>query len=139
MSLRYPLSVKDINDLSHRNHIKAAVLKHIQRRRARGLQRIIMAVACALEFPLLFTDIGSCNHSPYSPLLPQGQLTGNLTASVQFLKIEGFLISADLQHRIRRRIDDHMTCGNLLLSKLVNDCRSAGALISDNLMPCPAL
>ena len=58
----------------------------------------------------------------------------DLTAAVQLIQTEGLLVSADLKHRIRRSINDHMAGGDLFLCQFIQDLRSAGALISDHLM-----
>ena len=82
-------------------HIISGILQGIQRRLSCGFQSIIMAVACPFEFAALFAHIGSCDNTANSPLIPHSQFSGNLTVMIQGLKSHGFLIAADLKHRIR--------------------------------------
>ena len=95
-----------------------------------------MSVTCTLELTFFLSDIRSCNNTSDFPLIFHRNITCDLTAAVKLIQSEGLLISADLQYRICRCIDDHMTCCNLFFCKLVKNLCSAGALVSDHLMSC---
>ena len=82
---RDAFSVENVLDLSNGNHIETIVLKYIQRRLYRRLQRIVMTVARPFEFAFLLSDIRSCNDSSDSPLFFHRQFSCNFAATVQFL------------------------------------------------------
>ena len=132
ISLCDSLATENIVDLSNTDHIKTCILQCIERCSSCGLQCIIMAVAGSFKLTLFLSHIRPCNNSSNSPLVFHGQFSGNLTAAIQICKIKRLLISADLHYGIRRRVNDHGSCIDLFLTKLFNDFRTAGTLVSDH-------
>ena len=90
-----------------------------------------MTVAGALKLAFLFTHIGSCNDAAYPPLILHGDLTGNLTAAIQVLKVKGLLISAYLKDRVCGGVDDHGACVDFFFAQLFNNLRAACAFVSN--------
>ena len=90
-----------------------------------------MTVAGTFKFAFFLSNIRSCNDSSNSPFVLQCNLSGDLAAAIQILKIKCFLVSTDLKYGIRRCIDDHCTCIDLFFAKFLNDLSTAGTLISN--------
>ena len=78
-----------------------------------------MAVAGALEFALFLSYIWSGDDAANLPLILHGQLPGDLTAAIKFIKAKCLLIAADLKHRVCRGVHDHMAGCDFLFTKLV--------------------
>src|SRR5699024_4574622 len=93
-----------------------------------------MAIAGAPEFSFFLSHIRAGNDPSHTPLILHGNLPGDLTAAVQLIQAESLFVAADLQDRIRGRIYDHMSCGDLFLSQLIQDLCSAGAFVAYYLM-----
>ena len=91
-----------------------------------------MAVAGTFELTFFLAKVRSCNNTSDFPLIFHRNLTGDLTATVQFIQAKCLFISADLKNRIRRWVDDHMTGCNLFFCQFLQDLCSAGALITDD-------
>ena len=91
-----------------------------------------MTVAGTLELAFLLAHIGSCNDTAHFPLITHGDLAGNLAAAVQFLQSKGLFIAADLQHRVRRGVYNHVPRGNLFFCQFIQNLCAAGALVSDD-------
>ena len=98
VGLREALAVEDVEDLPDRNHAEPRILQCIERRSAIWLQRIIVAVARALELALLPAHIRAGDDTADLPLILHRDLAGDLTAAVQLVEPEGLFIAADLQH-----------------------------------------
>ena len=126
-------SIENIFDLTDGNDIQTAVLQCVQGGLTVGLQRIVMTVAGSYKFTLLPTHIGSCDHPSYLPLIAHGDLAGDLTAAIQFLKAESLFVAADLQYRVGGSVDDHMAGGNFFFRQFVQNFCAAGTLIADDL------
>ena len=129
-------SNENIIDFSNGNHIKSGVFQDIERRASGRFDGIIVPIACAYKFTALFADIWPRNDTSDFPLVTHRDFSCNLTAAIQLLQIKGLLIAADLQHRIRRGIHNHMPCGNFFLAQLVQNDRAARALVANALVPC---
>ena len=95
-----------------------------------------MSVTCTLELTFFLSNIRSCNNTSDFPLIFHRNITCDLTAAVKLIQSECLLISTDLQYRICRCIDDHMTCCNLFFCKFIKNLRATGTLVSDYLMSC---
>ncbi|MNN01679.1 hypothetical protein D3C81_1143060 [compost metagenome] len=66
----------------------------------------------------------------------QSDFTAELTNLVQLLKRNNIFMGRNLEHRIRRSIDDQGSCLHMLFSKLVNDFRSTSRLVPDHFAAC---
>ena len=133
------VAVEDILDLPDAPHVQARVLQCVQRRGVRRFQSIVVAVRCADELARLFPDVGAGDDPAHLPLLAHGQLPGDLTVPVQVFQSGGLLISADLEHGIRRGVYDQLAFIDLLLCHLIQDLCAAGRLVPDDLLSCPLL
>ena len=91
-----------------------------------------MAVAGAHELSLFLSHIRPRNDTAHAPFFLHGDLPGDLAAPVKLLQAEGLLVAADLQHRVRRCIYDHVAGGDLFFCQLIQDLCTAGALISND-------
>ena len=129
------LTAENILNFSYADHIQPRFLQSIQNRLSRRLQRIIMTVACSFKFPFFLAYIRPGNHPSHSPFVLQRKLPGNFAAAIQIFQIESFFISTDLQHRIRRRINDHSSRLYFFLAQFLNNLCSAGAFISNDSFP----
>ena len=90
-----------------------------------------MSITCTFEFSFFLTDIWSGNDTSDTPFILHRDFSGDFTAAVQIFQIKRFFISADLQYRICRSINDHGSCIDFFFSKFINNRCSAGALVTD--------
>ena len=92
-----------------------------------------MAVGGSFEFPPLHTGVRPGNDPPHLPLVPHGQLPGDLAVPVQVFQTHGLLVAADLKDRVGGGIDNEVALPDLLLPQLLQNFGAAGAFVADNL------
>ena len=137
MRLRDSFPAENILNLSHADHIIPLFLQYIQGGPPIRLNGIVMTIGRPLKFALPGSGIGPCNYPANLPFIFHGHLSCDLTIMIQILKSHGFLISADLQNRIRRSIHDHVSRCDLMFAVFLQDFCPAGGFITYNLPAAP--
>ena len=98
-----------------------------------------MTVCCAPELSFFSSCIRSGNDSPHFPFILHGKLSGNFTVAIQIFQSHGFLIAANLKHRIRRGIDNKFSIPDFFFPQFLQNFCSTGAFVSDNGSACTLL
>src|SRR5262249_33459322 len=62
-------------------------------------------------------------------------LSGGLTRGIQLIERHGVLVSGDLEHRVRRGVDDPLPRPLVLLPELLDDLRARGRLVAEDAPP----
>ena len=121
--LRCAPAGKNVINLAHSDAGKPIFLHRIQKGGFRRLQRKIVTVGGALEAAGL-THKGT-GDDPTHAVLALKLGSCNATVFIQLLRGYDVLVGSNLEHRIRRGIDDEISRLHVLLAEFLND-RCAG-------------
>ena len=118
---------ENIGDLPHRIHVAPRRHQFIQQRVLVGRHRVIVTVG---RYPLKILRLGAHKRTGDDPgnLIGLHQFKTQLAEIIQPFQAEALLVAGDLQHAVRRRIDDGLAGAHMLLAQLFDDLRTAGQL-----------
>ena len=124
---------KDIRDLADADCIQPALHERIQHRIRRRQKRKIMP-------PLRPRIVRICPHErardhPPHRVRPRQDLAGHPAVSIKLLRRHDRLMRRDLQHAVRRRINDERACAFMLLPIIMDDLRPRIRLIAEHPAP----
>ena len=85
------------------------------------------------KLTLLPAGVGACNYAADTPLWLHGQVTRDFAVPVKRLKAHRLFVSADLHDRVRGGVNDQVPLFDFLLRKLIQNRRSAGCLVADDM------
>ena len=126
-------SRKNFVDLSHSDDVFSRRLHHVKDRVPGRFQGEVMAVHGPGKIRS-FPDIGPRDHTPHC-VVPGEHRSGSAAALIQFLERDHLLMRRDLEHTVRRSVDDPLSGPHLLLSVFSDHLCSGAHFIADHAAP----
>ena len=129
----HALTVKDIVDLAHSDHVLTGILQQIQHGGAGRLQAQVVAVGGAVEGVRAVAKEGAGDHAAHAVLAFE-HFPGDLTVAVQLLHRHKLLVGGHLKNAVGAGVHDEGVFPHGLLAVVLQHLRARIGLVAQHLV-----